>query len=172
MPKLPRHFCYGLLIALLTFLADQASKFALVEKLLARQGEGIEILPFFKLIMVWNYGISFGMFAHSGEWRKYLLIAVAIVITAVMLVWLWRVQTRLLTVALSLIIGGAMGNVIDRFRWGAVADFFYFHYQDWYWPAFNIADSAIFIGVVLLCWESIVNPEKKPAKDESGESHE
>lgn len=161
IPAPTRQFYFGLLLALVIFIADQASKFALVDMLIARGHEGIDVLPFFKLVMVWNQGISFGMFSDGGEMRKYLLIGMALVITALMVGWMWRVQTRLLTTALAFVIGGALGNVIDRFRWGAVADFFYFHHGEWFWPAFNIADSAIFIGVVLLCWESIVNPEKK-----------
>jgi signal peptidase II len=161
-PASLRHTRFGLLYAVVAFVADQLSKLWLVDHLrLADYPQGIEVVPFFKLIMVWNYGISFGMFADAHDaTRRWLLIAVAIAITLAMLVWLWRIRTGLLSLALGLVIGGAVGNIIDRLRWGAVADFFYFHYQEWYWPAFNIADSAIFIGVVLLCWESIVNPEK------------
>lgn len=153
-------FQRGLLFALLIFIADQASKLLLVDRLL--HGEEIQVLPFFKLVMVWNAGISFGMFSQSGDLRRWLLIVVALVITVVMFCWLWKARNRLLSTGLGFIIGGALGNVVDRLRWGAVADFFYFHYETWYWPAFNIADSAIFIGVVLLCWESIVNPENPP----------
>ncbi|MBM3616989.1 MAG: signal peptidase II [Alphaproteobacteria bacterium] len=161
IPPPTRHFYLGLVLALVIFIADQASKFALVDLLVEKGNAGIDVLPFFKLVMVWNQGISFGMFSDSGEMRKYLLIGMALAITALMVGWMWRAQTRLLTTALAFVIGGAIGNVIDRFRWGAVADFFYFHHGEWFWPAFNIADSAIFIGVVLLCWESIVNPDKK-----------
>ncbi len=161
IPPPTRHFYLGLVLALVIFIADQASKFALVDLLVEKGNAGIDVLPFFKLEMVWNQGNSFGMFSDSGEMRKYLLIGMALAITALMVGWMWRAQTRLLTTALAFVIGGAIGNVIDRFRWGAVADFFYFHHGEWFWPAFNIADSAIFIGVVLLCWESIVNPDKK-----------
>ncbi|MCH2547093.1 MAG: signal peptidase II [Alphaproteobacteria bacterium] len=161
-PPSQRHFILGMAVALIALVLDQISKLWLVDHMeLAKIENGIEILPFFKLVMVWNYGVSFGMFSAVGDdSRRWLLIAVAAVITAIMFVWLWKSHTKLLSLALGLVIGGAIGNVFDRLRWGAVADFFYLHYDEWYWPAFNIADSAIFIGVVLLCWDSIVNPEK------------
>lgn len=155
-----RYFWYGILFAMAVLLLDQVSKELLVTRLGANGEQSIEILPFFKLVMVWNQGISFGMFSHSGDMRKWLLIGLALSITLFMLTWLWKVHGWLLTSALGLVIGGALGNVIDRLRWGAVADFFYFHYEKWFWPAFNIADSAIFIGVVLLCWESMLTPNK------------
>jgi signal peptidase II len=161
-PASKRHLMLGLAYALIAFVVDQASKLWFVDHLkLAETEGGIEVLPFFKLVMVWNHGISFGMFASADDAsRRWMLIGVATVITAIMLVWLWKARYGLLSLGLGLVIGGAVGNVVDRLRWGAVADFFYFHYEEWYWPAFNIADSAIFIGVVLLCWDSIVNPEK------------
>lgn len=160
-PASARQLRLGLLVAVAAFILDQLSKIWIVDHLrLADIENGIEILPVFRLVMVWNYGISFGMFSDGGDMRRWLLIGVALVITTVMLLWLWKSRHGLMSLALGLVIGGAMGNVIDRLRWGAVADFFYFHYEEWYWPAFNIADSSIFIGVVLLCWDSIVNPEK------------
>lgn len=161
-PVSKRHLRLGFIYATLVFFLDQASKLWFVDKLrLAEISGGIDIFPFFKLVMVWNYGISFGMFSNSDDTsRRWILIGVALIITTFMLVWLWKADKGLLTLGLGLVIGGAIGNVVDRLRWGAVADFFYFHYEEWYWPAFNIADSAIFIGVVLLCWDSIVNPEK------------
>lgn len=160
-PASVRQLRFGLLVAVAAFILDQLSKIWIVDHLrLADIENGIEILPVFRLVMVWNYGISFGMFSDGGDARRWLLIGVALVITTVMLLWMWKSRHGLMSLALGLVIGGAMGNVIDRLRWGAVADFFYFHYEEWYWPAFNIADSSIFIGVVLLCWDSIVNPEK------------
>lgn len=160
-PASARQLRLGLIVAVVAFVLDQLSKLWIVDLMhLADNRAGIEILPFFKLVMVWNYGISFGMFADAGDTRRWGLIAVALAITVLMTVWLWKSRHGLMSLALGLVIGGALGNVIDRLRWGAVADFFYLHYEDWYWPAFNIADSAIFIGVVLLCWDSIVNPEK------------
>lgn len=151
----------GLIVAVIVFLADQFCKLYMVDgvNIGAMEG-GIEVLPFFKLVMVWNYGISFGMFADADEWRKFFLIGVAVSITLVMLYWLLKAQNWQSACGLGLVIGGAMGNVVDRFRWGAVADFFYFHYESWYWPAFNIADAAIFLGVVLLCWDSVKHSDK------------
>lgn len=161
-PASARHFRLGMLCALIAFVFDQLSKIWLVDHLKLEQVQGgIDVLPIFKLVMVWNYGISFGMFSDANDAaRRWVLIAVAVAITTVMVLWLYKARHSMLSLGLGLVIGGAIGNVVDRMRWGAVADFFYFHYESWYWPAFNIADSAIFIGVVLLCWDSIVNPEK------------
>lgn len=161
-PASKRHLRLGLVVAVVAFLLDQASKLWFVDHLkLAEIEGGIEVFPVFKLVMVWNYGVSFGMFSNGDDAsRRWILIGIAAIITLFMLIWLWKSRDRVLSLGLGLVIGGAIGNVVDRLRWGAVADFFYFHYEEWYWPAFNIADSAIFIGVVLLCWDSIVNPEK------------
>lgn len=146
--------------SLITLLADQISKWWFIYELRLPDRE-IILLPFFKLVMVWNYGVSFGMFADKAESQKWLLSGLALAIIAVLLYWLKSAENKLVALAVGLVAGGAIGNVIDRMRFGAVADFFYLHYEDFYWPAFNIADSAIFIGVVLLCWESMVNGSQK-----------
>lgn len=114
----------------------------------ARNGQ-ITVLPFFNLVEVWNPGVSFGMFKHLayGQW---LLSALAIGITVILLRCLWRTQQRLTAAAYGLIIGGAVGNTIDRIRFGAVADYLDFYAFGYHWPAFNVTDSAICIGVVLL----------------------
>lgn len=145
---------------LITLLADQISKWWFIYELRLPDRE-IILLPFFKLVMVWNYGVSFGMFADKAESQKWLLSGLALAIIAVLLYWLKSAENKLVALGVGLVVGGAIGNVIDRMRFGAVADFFYLHYEDFYWPAFNIADSAIFIGVVLLCWESMVNGSQK-----------
>lgn len=148
---------FGLILAIIICLIDQIHKFTMVYGLRIAD-QPIDILPFFRLVMVWNQGVSFGMLSDGEDHRRWLLIGTSLVITVWLGIWLMRVTSRRLALALGLIIGGAIGNVIDRLHWGAVADFFYFHYGDLYWPAFNIADSAIVIGVVLLCWDSIVSP--------------
>ncbi len=146
--------------SLITLLADQISKWWFIYELRLPDRE-IILLPFFKLVMVWNYGVSFGMFADKAESQKWLLSGLALAIIAILLYWLKSAENKLVALGVGLVVGGAIGNVIDRMRFGAVADFFYLHYEDFYWPAFNIADSAIFIGVVLLCWESMVNGSQK-----------
>lgn len=142
----------GLFSAILALVLDQASKFWLVS-LLQPEHKEIALLPFFKLVMWWNKGISFGMFAQHETSAKWVLIAIALAILAFLFRWLLQAENQLVGLGIGLVMGGAIGNVIDRLHWGAVADFFYFYYKDWYWPAFNVADSTIFIGVVLLCWD-------------------
>ena len=117
-----------------------------------------ELLPFFNLTMVWNQGISFGLF--QGD-TPYFLIGLALAISAIFAVWLCRTKVWTQTFALALVIGGALGNVIDRFHFGAVADFFDFHINDWHYPAFNGADSFITIGIVLLLFDSVFLEPKR-----------
>lgn len=160
----------GLIVACTALLLDQLHKWIMLDIVGIAERPAIELLPFFNLVMVWNYGISFGMFSgHDGDGAIYLTL-LALVITAVLLVWLWRAADMFVCVALGLIIGGSLGNVIDRQRFGAVADFFDFHIAGWHYPAFNIADSCIFIGVMLLLWDSFFRSggaKKTGAKDAS-----
>lgn len=148
-------FFWGLLALGLTLLGDQASKEAMIGMLNLPEAPRT-VTPFFNLVMVWNHGISFGMLADDGEWRRIKLIGLAALITSVMGVWLWQAQRRLTAIALGMVIGGAIGNIIDRIRYGAVADFLDFHAFGYHWPAFNLADSAICIGVAILLFESMV----------------
>ena len=128
-------------------LADQASKWWLLEVVGIAQRTPIELTSFFRLVMVWNEGISFGMLSHGTTAMKWLLITLALGISF----WLYRLARsatyRYETIAYGVIVGGALGNVIDRLRFGAVADFFYAHYGAYGWPAFNVADAAITLGV-------------------------
>jgi signal peptidase II len=144
-----RTFKLGLLIAVGIFVADQISKYAFLDLMQQNPG-GIAVTPFFNLVMVWNTGVSFGMFSEDSAHRAWTLIAVSFVVTAGLLWWLWRNHSGLVAVSLGMIIGGAMGNVIDRYRFGAVFDFLDFHAFGWHWPAFNVADCAIVVGVLLL----------------------
>lgn len=115
----------------------------------AKRGASIEVLPFFNLVEVWNSGISFGMLGDLvyGQW---LLSAVAITIVLFMLRWLLRADDHFIAGALSLIIGGAIGNTIDRLYFGKVSDYLDFHAFEYHWPAFNLTDVAIFIGACLI----------------------
>lgn len=145
----------GLGLALLVLIADQASKPWLLG-LMERNPGGLEVTPFFNLVMVWNRGVSFGLFSDGSDLRRILLMLAAGGITLWLLLWLWRGASRLVSVALGMVIGGAIGNVIDRLHYGAVADFFDFHLFGWHWPAFNIADCAIVVGVGLLLLDSFL----------------
>ncbi len=126
-----------------------------------QDGSGaITVTSFFRLVRVWNPGVSFGMFQELayGQW---ILSALALTIIAILSGMLWRATDRIHEVAYSLIIGGAAGNVVDRILYGAVADYLDFHAFGYHWPAFNVTDSAIFIGVCLL-----VLPAFRPNKFE------
>lgn len=134
---------------------DQLSKVLLVDLMQAQGGAHIELLPFFDLVMVWNSGVSFGLFSGNPEDTRWILAGVNIVLALVLAVWLARTEGRRTRLGLALVIGGAIGNAIDRFVYGRVADFFDFHVGAWHWPAFNIADTAITVGVVLLLFDSL-----------------
>ena len=155
-----RSFTLSLFLAGDVFLLDQLSKWLLLKAIPSPNHSAIEITPFFNLALVWNHGISFGMFAARNQ--PFLLIALSLGITCILLAWLYKNTSWLVACALGGIIGGAIGNVTDRLRFGAVIDFFDAHIGHYHWPAFNIADSAIFIGVVLLCAGSIINPVQRP----------
>jgi signal peptidase II len=149
----------GLLVAVVAILADQAMKFWMID-LLTDPPRVIRVAPFFNLVLVSNEGISFGMFETHPE----ILVIIALVIVAALVYWLAKAQGAMASVALGLIIGGALGNVIDRLRLGAVIDFLDFHWGRLHWPAFNIADSLIFVGVVYLVAESLFARRATPDK--------
>jgi len=107
------------------------------------------------LVLVWNRGISFGMFG-GGAVAPWLLAVVALGVTLALFIWLRKVVSRLVAVAIGLVIGGALGNVVDRFKYGAVADFIDIHWGDYHWPAFNLADAAISVGVVILLIDALL----------------
>ena len=136
----------GLAAAAMAFALDQVSKTLAINSPTLEQG--VEVLPVLNLVAVRNDGVSFGMLGGLAPW--WALVGLALGIMAALLVWLWRTQSRLLGAALGLILGGALGNVLDRLRHGGVTDFLDFHFAGYHWPAFNLADSAIFLGVALL----------------------
>lgn len=151
----------GLGLALAVALLDQASKWAVLGWL-TDPPRVIEVLPFFNLVLAWNTGVSFGLFDSDDPRGAWILSAVALVIVAVMVAWLWRMPHRFGAAAIGLIIGGAVGNVVDRLRLGAVEDFLDFHLAGYHWPAFNLADSAITVGVLILLYDALfARPESR-----------
>lgn len=166
---------FGLGVAAVVLALDQVSK-AILLGVLRPDGVTdtpfvtdriIEVLPVFNLRMAWNTGISFSMF-NSGGVMTYALLAVQVSITAGLIWWLRTMQGALLRFASGLIIGGAIGNIIDRARWGAVADFFDFHIGDWHFATFNVADSCISIGVALWLLDVVINRHHHAAGTTSG----
>ena len=143
-----------LALAALVAALDQLSKFAMAGILAG--GVNIEIAPFFNLVLVHNRGAAFSLLSNASGWQREFFIAIA-VIASVWVVYLLRRHPRetRFCLALSLILGGAISNVIDRVLFGAVIDFLDFHVAGYHWPAFNVADSAITCGAVLLIWDGL-----------------
>ncbi|MGQ9366960.1 signal peptidase II [Azospirillum sp. ST 5-10] len=144
------HLALGLAVAVLVLVLDQLTKWWILEVVMQPIPHVIEVTPFFNLVLVWNYGVSFGTFASQDAFMPYVLSGISVGIAGFLVVWLRRAETRLAAFALGLVIGGAIGNVIDRLRFGAVADFLDFHAAGWHFWAFNVADSGITVGVALL----------------------
>lgn len=125
-------------------------------------GEHIPLTPFFDLVLFHNEGAAFSFLAGAGGWQRLFFSAIALTASVVIVYLLHRnTQQKLFCLGLSLILGGALGNLVDRLTLGHVVDFLFFHYQQYYWPAFNVADSAITCGVILLLWDSFKKPQKQ-----------
>ncbi len=162
----------GVLVIIFLFMADQLSKWGIVEGLFQAETEpffrwlgnisqerlefvSMEILPFFNLVMVWNDGISFGLLGSDSPMTAYILSLFALLIVSGFLIWYIRTNSKLIQIASLLVVAGAIGNIWDRIRFGAVIDFLDFHVADWHYPAFNVADSCIVIGIVLFLFKSL-----------------
>lgn len=141
-------------LSLFALILDQASKLAVDGAMQLYQS--IPIMPYFNLTYVHNTGAAFSFLSEAGGWQRWFFAGLALVISIVIAFWLARLKRHeiLLAVALALVLGGAIGNLIDRLVYGYVIDFLDVYYQDWHWPAFNIADSAITLGVILMLAES------------------
>lgn len=148
----------GLAISGVIVILDQVSKWWITDVVM-QPPQSIPVLPFFNLVLTYNLGVSFGLFAAGSAAGKWMLVGVAAVITAFLLHWLYRATSGLNIMALGLIIGGAIGNVIDRIVIGGVVDFLDFHAYGYHWPAFNVADTSIFVGAALLIAESLFRRE-------------
>lgn len=141
-------------LSLLALLLDQVSKLLVAGNM--RLYDSIALMPGFNLTYVHNTGAAFSLLSEAGGWQRWLFAALAVIISAVLSVWLSRLQQheKMQAIALALVLGGAVGNLIDRLAYGYVIDFLDVYYQSWHWPAFNIADSAITVGVFLLMLDS------------------
>ncbi len=145
----------GLLIGL-----DQLSKWLVLENI--RPGETIYVAPFWNWVLAFNSGAAFSFLADQPGWQRWLFSGLALAVAGWIAVTLrHHARQKLLSLALTLIMGGALGNVIDRIRFGAVVDFIQWHAAGFYWPAFNVADSAITVGAVLLVVEQLLAPNRK-----------
>src|ERR1700761_6090180 len=163
---------WGLVAAAAALFADQASKILLLYGFGFAQmspGEAIDVLPFFNLVMVWNPGVSYGLFPASGPWGTAFLAFFSLAAVAGLGVWLWNSTRAVLAAGLGLVIGGALGNLVDRLLYGKVADFFHFYAMGHDWYVFKAADCAITFGVGALLYDALLRPASARTAS-SGES--
>lgn len=155
----------GLLFAAVLLVLDQVSKWWILEVVELPFRQNIPLLALgpvgLDLTMVWNRGVTFGLLSGEGAWNHLILAALALVVAGFLLRWLARAENRLVALSLGAVIGGAIGNVIDRVRFGAVVDFVDVHAWGWHWYVFNIADAAIVCGVLALVGDALIRPESK-----------
>ncbi len=169
----------GMLISLIVIAKDQLIKWLIIVRVYQQQNPNLlhwltekadrfeqaprEVTGFFNMVMVWNQGVSFGMLQQDGTTMVYALSGMALAISLGFFIWLWREPLPMHALCVGLITGGALSNVWDRLRFGAVADFFDFHIGTHHWPAFNVADSAITLGVALMVIHILFFPHYKEA---------
>lgn len=159
MPDQGRNALVWLWLSLLVLVLDQITKLAVVERLTAYV-DVIAVTGFFNLVHVHNTGAAFNLFADQPGWQRGFFVGVASIASAVILYLLRKTQERRsFSIALALILGGAIGNVFDRILYGHVIDFLDVHVAGWHWPAFNVADSAITLGAAMLIWDGLRKPQ-------------
>jgi signal peptidase II len=148
---------YGL--AVVVFILDQLSKYWILDIVRLPEQGSIAVAPFFSLTFVGNVGVSMGMFQASSDVGRWVLVAVTGAIAAVVAVWIAREQQRAEVLALGLVLGGALGNIVDRIRFGYVVDFLHFYWRDSSFWVFNVADAAITLGVLVLLVRALLAPK-------------
>ena len=162
----------GILAALVVLIADQASKWWVLNVLDLPDVRQIVLLPVLNLTMVWNRGVTFGLLNGLGSWGHVVLAAVALAVVVALGFWLRRAESRLMAVAIGSIAGGAVGNVIDRVRFGGVVDFIHAHvvtrWGDYSWYVFNVGDAAIVCGVAALILESTFSKRGRAGASTTG----
>lgn len=161
---------WGLVSAAIAMFLDQATKILLLYVFGFRTmlpGESVQVLPFFNLVMTWNPGVSYGLFPATGPFGTVLLVLFSLAAVFGLSWWLWHAGRRALTIGLGLVVGGALGNLVDRLVYGKVADFFHFHAFGYDWYVFNVADAAITFGVIALLYDALARPETRTG-DETG----
>ena len=162
-----RNRAYGYMLAMLVFVLDQATKWVVTFPLELRKRLEIEILPFFDLRWVENRGVSMGVLTANNDTMRWLLVAMTTAIALFVAIWLWREKRRDDAWGLALVLGGALGNIVDRIRFGYVVDFADLHFGAWRpFLVFNVADAAITIGVLLLLLRALLTRKEKPAVPE------
>ena len=159
---------WGIVAAAIALILDQGTKLLLLYGIgfaTMGPGENIAVLPFFNLVMVWNPGVSYGLFPASSPMGSVILALFSIVAVVGLGCWLWVSSRLTLCVGLGLVIGGALGNLIDRLVHGKVADFFHFYGLGYDWYVFNVADAAITFGVIALLYDALLKPDVRAGND-------
>ena len=151
----------ALTLAALIFILDQASKLYVLYILELEFRGPLTINPYIDLILVWNRGISYGLFQQHADWGRYGLVLLSFDAAILLPFWLLRTRVKTIMFGTSLLIGGALGNALDRILYGAVVDFVLLHWQEWQWYVFNVADAAIVAGVLLLLYDSLLGESKR-----------
>lgn len=148
-------------ISLLVIVFDQITKYIASSQL--DYATPMSVIPMFNLTLLHNTGAAFSFLSDAGGWQRWFFVVLALIISVVLFVWLQRLkpQEKWTAISLTLILGGAIGNVVDRTLYGYVIDFLDVYYNSWHWPAFNIADSAITVGAVILILEGVLKKEEK-----------
>lgn len=164
----PRLFRLAMYLASLVIILDQLTKVWIFEGVLADQDK-IVVAPFFTLVKWLNPGVSFSFLSIEHAAWPWILSVLGLIITTVLTIWLARVRQPMPAIGLALVIGGALGNIVDRLQIGKVRDFLLFHWDDLAWPAFNLADSAITVGVAVLLVDGFFFAEKRKHQDSSQE---
>jgi signal peptidase II len=166
--RLKRTRTTALAIAFLVFVLDQATKWVVTYPLQLEFRQVIEIVEFFDLRWVRNTGVSLGLLSADGDWGRWLLVAMTAAIATFVALWLWREKRRDDSTALALVLGGALGNILDRVRLGYVVDFADLHFGDWHpFLVFNVGDAAITIGVLLLLVRALLMRDGRAKKKEA-----
>lgn len=156
-PQTRRLQMFGAIVALDILILDQASKWWVLEVFDLPEKISVAVLPMLNLTMVWNRGITFGLLSSDSAVASTVLAAVALAVVVALAMWLRRAESMAVAVALGAVAGGAVGNVIDRLRFGAVVDFIHLHAWGWSWYVFNVADAAIVVGVGVLLLDSLLS---------------
>jgi len=157
-----RSWLIFLVILVIMIIMDQIAKRAIIAYF-ADHTQPIDITSFFRLVLAHNYGVSFGLFSNESPYTRWALVALATILTTVIIIWFARQPRLLYAIAFGLIAAGALGNLIDRVLYGFVIDFFHFYWQNYHFPVFNIADSCITIGALFLVYDAVTH---RPAKIE------
>ena len=158
------------MISTVVIVLDQITKIYIDGSLAL--GERIPVMPSFNITLWYNEGSAFSFLSNAGGWQRWFFTIVSTVVSVVLIVWLYRLtrQEKLMTWSIALILGGAIGNLIDRVAYGHVVDFIQWYYQSWYFPTFNIADAAITVGAIFLLISTFTTPEQPADQTEESKS--